>query len=127
MGKRVALALWTLLILAAVVPWRSYTDHVHWGRVQWVPFSTPPVKARDIVANILMYIPLGYLYTQQSGRGKVWRVIAYAALLSLATEVTQAFSHRRFPSAGDWICNVTGAFLGVTLALRRKQISARQP
>jgi glycopeptide antibiotics resistance protein len=118
MGRRLALAAWTLLILTAVVPWRNYTDHVHWSWVQWIPFATPPVKARDIIANTLMYIPLGYLYARErAGRGHEWRIVAYAAVLSLATEATQLFSHTRFPSTGDWVCNVTGAWLGTKLAM----------
>ncbi|MEQ1573030.1 MAG: VanZ family protein [Vicinamibacterales bacterium] len=117
MGKRLALGLWTLVILMAVVPWRNYTDHVHWGWVQWIPFTTPPVKARDIIANILIYVPFGYLYARQrAGCRRAWRIIGYAATLSLATEATQLFSHTRFPSSGDWVCNVTGAWMGMKLA-----------
>ncbi len=127
-GRRLALGLWTVLILTAVVPWRNYTDHVHWGWVQWIPFSTPPVKARDIIVNTLLYVPFGYLYTRQRpGRRQAWRAIGCAAALSLATEATQLFSHTRFPSSGDWVCNVAGAWLGMTVAVRRERKGSGQP
>ncbi len=107
------------LILLVVVPWRSYQDHTHWARVQWVPFASPPVKVSDIVGNILLYVPLGVTAVRRRGAAGALLVTGVAFLLSMATEFTQVYSHGRFPSAGDVTCNVVGAWIGARLCARR--------
>jgi glycopeptide antibiotics resistance protein len=111
-GRRWPLVLWTAVILLAVVPWTSYQDHSHWARVQWIPFVTPPIKLRDLVANVLLYVPFGYWSMRLGARPRAWRGLVLAAVLSLGTEFTQVYSHGRFPSLTDVVCNVTGAWLG---------------
>ena len=108
-----------LLIIAAVVPWLTYTNHPHWEAVRWIPFVSSPQKIRDWAVNLALYVPFGYSYTRQAaGGGRLWRTIVCAGLLSTATEFTQVFAHRRFPSTTDIACNVLGAVAGVRLALR---------
>lgn len=118
---RVAFALWTGVIVVAVVPWYRIQDHSHWAGVQWIPFQ-PPLRLRDIVANILFYIPFGYLCLRAVDR-RVWRVVLAACALSLLTELTQVFSHGRFPSATDLVCNTAGAWLGAVWAERARRPS----
>lgn len=121
MRPRLALLLSTLLIIVAVVPWLTYTDHSHWGEVRWIPFVSSPQKVRDWAANVALYVPFGYSYARQGAGGRrLWRAIVYAGLLSTATEVTQVFAHRRFPSTTDIVFNVLGAVAGVRLARRRR-------
>jgi glycopeptide antibiotics resistance protein len=115
-----ALAAWVAVILAAVVPWTDYVGHSHWGKVQWIPFSSPPVKPIDIIANVLLYLPFGYLGVAGSGsRRRGWIVVGIAAVLSLLTEWTQVYSHYRFPSMQDALCNIAGAWLGAWYCRRR--------
>lgn len=103
---------WIAVILAAVVPW-DFVGHSHWMKVQWIPFSSPPVKPIDIVANVALYLPFGYLVAARSANPRrPWIAIALAAVLSLATEWTQVYSHSRFPSVQDVLCNVVGAWVG---------------
>lgn len=111
-GSRWPLAIWTGIIFLLVVPWGSYQDHSHWARVQWIPFVTPPIKLRDIVANTLVYVPFGYWSMRLGERPRAWRGVVLAFALSLATEFTQVYSHGRFPSTTDVVCNVFGAWLG---------------
>lgn len=121
MRPRLALLLSTLLIIAAVVPWLTYTNHSHWGGVRWFPFVSAPQKIRDWAANVALYVPFGYSFARQrAGGGRLWRAIVYAGMLSTATECTQVFAHRRFPSTTDIACNVLGAVAGAKLALRRR-------
>jgi len=117
-GRLWPLALWIGVILVLVVPWRSYQNHSHWARVQWVPFVTPPIKLTDIVANVLLYVPLGYWSMRLARRPRVWQAVAFAFVLSAATELTQVYSHGRFPSATDLLNNVVGAWAGSALARR---------
>lgn len=125
-GRRL-LALWTGLVVLVVVPWGSFQDHTHWARVGWVPFLSLPVSVGDILRNILLYLPWGYLYARQphDARGSVWRAAGYALALSVATEATQLLSHGRFPSTTDVTCNVAGAWGGAVWAHTRTQ--ARKP
>ena len=114
-----ALALWIGVILFVVTPWYDIKDHSHWANVQWIPFVSPPVRLRDIVANTLFYVPFGYFYVRATRRGEVWHAVAAALLLSAMTELTQVYSHGRFPSATALLCNSTGAYLGARWAARR--------
>lgn len=111
--------LWVAAIVIAVVPWTDIQNHSHWRRVQWIPFVTPPVKLRDILANVALYWPFGFLFRAQADDNGAWkRAAIYALLLSLATEWTQLYSHSRFPSLTDTTCNVLGTILGARFAVR---------
>lgn len=112
--SRIVFALSTALIVALVVPWTRFQDHSHWQRVGWIPFVSPPVRARDIVVNVLLYVPWGYFGVRvRDGRWRaVLTVVVSAAVLSLMTEASQSYSHGRFPSATDFTCNIAGAIAG---------------
>jgi glycopeptide antibiotics resistance protein len=115
---RIGLALWVGLIVFVVVPWYRFQDHSHWGVVQWIPFTTPPIRLRDIVGNLLFYVPFGMLFARAVNR-RPGAVVLAGFLLSLATEFTQVFSHGRFPSTTDLICNTLGAWAGALWARSR--------
>jgi glycopeptide antibiotics resistance protein len=112
---------WTALILVVVLPWANFQNHTHWQRVAWIPFVSPPVKVRDVIVNVLLYVPWGYLYIRHMPEGlkRPWLALVFAASLSVASEGAQLFSHGRFPSATDAACNVLGAFAGARYARRR--------
>ncbi len=117
------LALWTVLILIVVVPWLTFKNHSHWQQVAWIPFFSPEVKVRDVVANVLFYVPWGYFAARQRRHpsAPVWGIVALAAALSIATEISQVYSHGRFPSATDVVCNVVGALIGAEYARRARR------
>jgi glycopeptide antibiotics resistance protein len=73
-----------------------------------------------VLANILLYVPWGYFYLRHvPGRFRqLWLVLVFAAMVSLASEAAQLYSHGRFPSATDATCNVFGAFIGAWYARR---------
>ena len=124
LSPRAKLGLWIGLILFVVVPWSNSQDHTHWSQVQWVPSVTSPRVALDAVLNVLIYVPFGYWFAQQTppGRGRVWRAVMFAAALSLVTEWSQMYSHRRSPSMRDLLCNVLGAWWGAWRAMRGPDI-----
>jgi len=118
--KGARLALWCAIIAAAVVPWASYLTHTHWERVQWVPFLPPPdLRLRDLAVNVLLYVPFGVFYVE-AGRAvrSIRRAVVWAAVFSVLTELTQVFSHGRFPTTTDVLMNVLGAFVGAVVARR---------
>ena len=117
---KIGFALWVAVILFVVTPWYGIRDHSHWARVQWIPFVTPPIRFWDILLNTLFYMPFGFMYVRRSASGRVWKAVLAGAALSTATEVSQVYSHGRFPSTTDLICNTAGAYLGARWAVRRR-------
>jgi glycopeptide antibiotics resistance protein len=112
--RRIGLALVVLsiaLIGAIIVPWDDLQDHSHWSNIGWIPFVSPPIRRRDILANVVLFAPLGVGATLRFRRG-----VAVAAglglILSLTGETIQVYTHSRFPSATDLVCNVGGAVAG---------------
>jgi hypothetical protein len=108
---------WAAVIVGATVPWTDLVGHTHWQKVQWLPFLSPPVKAIDVIVNVLLYVPFGYAWVRASPfRGRLWHAAALAFVLSVAVEWSQLYSHSRFPSVQDILCNVCGAWVGAWLA-----------
>ena len=120
--SRLRLALWCVVIVGAVVPWMGFRDHTHWDQAQWIPFVPPPdIGLRDLAVNILLYVPFGVFFVGSGpSRQKIAKVMAWAVLLSVATEVSQVFSHGRFPTATDVVMNGLGAMIGATILRRRR-------
>ena len=69
----------------------------------------------DVVANILMFVPLGFLYrlgTRHHRRHTALRVLWIGAIVSSAIESAQLFELERFTSPLDVATNALGAWLG---------------
>src|SRR5687767_11782754 len=92
------LLLWTGAVVLVVVPWASLQNHAHWHHIAWIPFVSGPIKAVDLVGNTLLYLPFAYSYARGRGRRGVYQAITFGFLLSLLSELSQVFSHSRFPS-----------------------------
>ena len=112
------------LVLAAAFPWGDLLGHAHWGRVRWVPFVSRPLPALDIAGNLLLCVPLGASIGVLGVRRPIATAGVAAASLSLLVEAAQLFSHSRFPSTTDFVCNVAGALV-VAAVIGRKR--ARRP
>jgi glycopeptide antibiotics resistance protein len=109
------------VVVVAVVPWTSYQGHAHWARVEWVPFLAS-VRMGDAIANILLYGPLGYAASLRSRSRGLGQAAVLSLVLSSLTEWSQVFSHGRFPSAADIVCNVLGACVGAVWCRQRTQV-----
>lgn len=88
---------------------------------QFVPFMGAADRPRDIVANLLLFLPFGYLFAAAHPRRGYFALLAAAAAISLGAEALQTLSPARFPSATDVVVNTAGAFAGgwVRRRLRR--------
>ncbi len=73
----------------------------------------------DAIANVLGYIPLGFVLTAALPVGR-WRsalaAVLLSGLLSLLLETTQTYLPARVASTADLACNLTGALIGALLA-----------
>ncbi len=103
------------LVLGAAFPWGDLLGHAHWGRVRWVPFVSRPVRALDIAGNLLLCVPLGASVAGLGVRRPIAMAGVAAASLSLFVEAAQLYTHYRFPSTTDFVCNVAGALVAAAV------------
>jgi glycopeptide antibiotics resistance protein len=84
--------------------------------------SYPSAEVGDIVANVLVFMPLGIGAALRWGRRWMIPFIGGAAAVSCGIELTQALEATgRFASATDVVTNTTGAALGFMLGLRWRE------
>lgn len=81
-------------------------------------FGEAFVKGREevreeIILNVLLYVPLGYLMHYAFPRLRSWRVIAAGVLLSGLTETVQLFFKLGLCEVDDLMTNTFGTVLGV--------------
>lgn len=77
----------------------------------------------DLAANVLAYLPLGFLWTavlatRLPAAAALAAALAGGALLSLGIETAQNYLPSRVPSNLDLACNALGAALGAAACLR---------
>lgn len=121
--ERTLLPLWGLLIaLAGTFPFTNFVGHSHWEHIQWLPTADTFRSRRflfDIVANMALFLPLGYLLdrslTTTTARRSLFLTAGVAGLLSLSMEWFQVYCHNRYPSPTDVVSNVTGSLIGAFL------------
>ena len=99
-----------LLALIAILPWGDFQGHTHWDEVAWIPFASPSIRVRDIVLNLMLFAPLG-VASALHFRTPILAAGLIASVVSLTGEWLQVYSHSRFPSATDLVCNVGGALI----------------
>jgi glycopeptide antibiotics resistance protein len=97
------------LILVAILPWRGFDPSGHWHRIGWVPFLSRPIRAIDVVGNLILFMPLGASIALHARRAALVRTSAIAFTLSFIGEWSQIYSRYRYPSGADLILNVVGA------------------
>lgn len=71
--------------------------------------------AKEIILNILLYIPLGYLLHYAFPRLRWWQVILCGFLLSGLTETVQLVFKLGLCETDDLISNTLGTVIGVVL------------
>lgn len=79
------------------------------GAPLWV---ASPWVASDVLANVLLYMPLGWCM----GRRSLIRIVVVSGLLSAAIELSQAWSFGRYPSIYDVMANAAGGVIGAMIA-----------
>lgn len=101
----------TLVITMA--PFRFSSHPVHGLSTEWTMF--------DLVMNVVMFVPLGFLFRVTRPRGSTtawWMALVLGALLSAAIETAQLFSATRYSSLLDILTNTAGAAVGSLLFTR---------
>jgi glycopeptide antibiotics resistance protein len=100
---------WVLVVWAVSFPSSGMTSRPQWNRLHLVPFTDPADRPRDVIANILLFVPFGFSYAR---RRAWWKAIAISAVVSVIAEATQLFSTSRFPSATDVTAALGGTAFG---------------
>ena len=104
-------AVTTLVITLA--PFRFSVQAMHGLSTEWTKF--------DLVMNVVMFVPLGFLYRVTRPRGSAsawWMAILLGALLSTSIESAQLFLATRYSSLLDLLTNISGAAIGSWLFTR---------
>lgn len=118
-----------LIVYASLYPFSEWRDQ---GIAPWA-FLTAPLPRYwtgfDIGANILGYVPAGFLLmltASRTGRGRhaIMRTSIVCAALSLGMESLQAYLPARIPSNVDFGLNTLGGWLGAVSAALLERIGA---
>lgn len=122
LARPAALMFAVLIVYASLYPF----DGWRWQGIHPFGFLTAPFPrywtAFDVCANLVGYMPLGFLtvvVALRSGVARKWLVVAFLipSLLSLALETGQVFLISRVASNVDWMLNTAGGWLGSISAL----------
>ncbi len=116
-----------LIVYASLYPFDGWRDQ---GIAPWSFLLAPWPKywtGFDVVANVLGYVPLGFLLALsalRSGRGSWMLLLALLPAVTLAgvMETLQVFLPARVPSNVDLLLNGFGAASGVALAWSLEKI-----
>jgi glycopeptide antibiotics resistance protein len=112
---------WIAIILGfTTMPWSDYVGHSHWTLVRWIPFYDHPLGVSDVLANVVLFVPFGFLLARAlsgSSSKTVWVVTLLTAVtLSTSVEFFQVYCHDRHASATDICSDLLGALFGVMLS-----------
>lgn len=122
-------ATWNIVILGfTVLPVENFVGHAHWDKVRWIPLYNHPSVLFDIVANVALFVPFGYLLKRvlsgRSGRQTWILTFLLAGGISTSIEFYQVYCHNRFPSTTDIGSNLFGAIIGVLISETERKIRA---
>lgn len=115
----VAAALIAYATLHPMTGWHWPDSHVF----RWILPKQPNEVMDDVVANLLGYLPMGFILCLahlRSGRAAPWaalRTLVLCVLLSYSLELLQFTVPGRVPSLSDWVLNSLGAAWGVLAAI----------
>ncbi|MGH9372217.1 MAG: VanZ family protein, partial [Vicinamibacterales bacterium] len=102
--RRVPLWMWWIPIVWIVSFPFGLTAEPQWHRVHAIPFSDPADKIEDLVINLLLFVPFGYVFW--GWRRSVGLLGLTAAAISISAEILQLFSTVRYPSGTDVACAI---------------------
>jgi VanZ family protein len=120
---RIAFAVYTLLVAyASLYPLEGWRDH---GLSPFAYLTSPwprYVTAFDLAANVLGYVPYGFLcvlalHPRIRGLAAFATALSSAALLSMAMEAAQTYLPARVATNLDLLCNLAGGACGAALGV----------
>jgi len=123
--------LWLLysafILYGTLIPFNRSTTmaevRVNVANVRWIPFvdlDGSRASIPDVVQNILLFAPFGFLGVLslgRPGRSATLTIVILGALLSAGVEILQLFTLDRTTSATDLVTNSIGTTLGSQFAL----------
>lgn len=77
----------------------------------WVDYAVA-----EFTANILLFVPMGLLFTLLLGRWRWWLAVSLGIAATLGIEFVQLFLPARFTDARDVLANTLGTLIGVAVA-----------
>jgi len=116
-ARLLALACAVLILAASLAPWSGWRD-VGVSPWAWIDAPLPRyITAFDVVANVLGYLPFGFLcalalYPRWRGLAAVLGAALAGAALSGLIESLQTWLPMRIASNLDWAANTSGSVLG---------------
>lgn len=112
LGIPLAAYLTLIIVLATLAPFRLGWEPRFFNPLDTKQFTSILIL-RDIVGNILVFIPIGFIFRLCLDRNqKSWSSIFWAALLSISVELLQMFFPPRVTSVVDVATNILGAVIG---------------
>ena len=118
-----------LIEYASLYPFADWRDQ---GIVPWQFLFAPFPKywtGFDVIANVLGYVPAGFLLALsawRTGRGRhaILLAVSACAVLSLLMESLQSYLPSRVPSNVDLLLNIAGACIGAVVASGLERLGA---
>ena len=131
------LVLYIFIVLSATLLFRSSGFH---REMHLIPFSiylqawyfASASEWRNLVLNILMFIPIGFLLPVTFTRFRfLWKVVLFGFVFSACIEVAQFITGRGITAFDDLMNNTVGALIGyclysLTVALLNRQLTIRR-
>ena len=106
---------------------------VEFGGVNWMPFREilrydfgTDLFYRQVIGNIILFIPFGYFATYYSKLTKIRHIFFITFITSTTIEVVQRFIGRSF-DVDDIILNVVGGIIGFLLFIGLDAIRKKLP
>lgn len=102
-----------MVVVITLSPFRFTLEPVNALTSRWTAF--------DLVMNVVMFVPIGFLHqlSRPRAKGLAWRgALAMGMGLSALIESAQFFTPGRFPSLVDLATNTVGAGVGAWIAAR---------
>ena len=113
---------YVLIILGETVLFRKPFEGLHFQSQLFWSYKVWEVQKEQIIANILIFIPLGVL----AGCLWKWMGIIAGIVLSVAIELLQLTSQRGLCEFDDILHNTLGTFIGVSIYMLAKTVVKRK-
>jgi VanZ family protein len=115
-----------IIVYGSLYPFEFYDNpDVHGPVHDLIASWRTPTSRDDVIANILLYLPLGFFSVQSVRRLRsfilVLLVVFAGTVLSVAIELTQLYDLEHYSAMADVYANTAGTLLGATagVVLRR--------
>ena len=102
---------YVLIILGETVLFRTSFDGQHFQPQLFWSYEVWDVQKKQIIANVLLFIPLGFLV----GSLWKWKGVIVGAGFSIVIELLQLKSQRGLFEFDDILHNTLGTFIGVSI------------